>query len=59
LYHRVGRDGNADGRGPDITLNWGSFVGCAERAVYVADNLNRCIVRVTLACEAEQTCRVP
>jgi len=56
---RFGRYGNADSRGPEITFNWGSFVGCAERAVYVADNLNRRIVRVELAYAAEETCRVP
>jgi DNA-binding beta-propeller fold protein YncE len=54
-----GRYGNCDtGRNPAegrITLNWGAFVGCTRDAVYVADNLNRRIVRVVRRYEAEVT----
>ena len=53
-----GRYGNADCRGPEITLNWGSFVGCSNKAVYVCDNLNRRIVRVGLDYAAAETCAV-
>jgi DNA-binding beta-propeller fold protein YncE len=51
-----GRYGNADCRGPEITFNWGSFVGVSEQAVYICDNLNRRIVRVKLGYAVEKTC---
>ncbi len=54
-----GRYGNADSRGPEITFNWGSFVGVSRKAVYVCDNLNRRVVRVTLGHAAQDTCRIP
>jgi DNA-binding beta-propeller fold protein YncE len=53
-----GRYGNADDTEPGIPLNWGSFVGWSPKAVYVCDNLNRRIVRVTLGHAAEKTCPV-
>jgi hypothetical protein len=48
-----------DSTGPEITLNWGSFVGATDEAVYVCDNLNRRIVRVRLGYEAEGSCPIP
>lgn len=54
---RFGRYGNPDCQGPEIALNWPAYVGCTREAVYVCDNLNRRIVRVTLGYAATAECR--
>jgi len=64
---RFGRYGNADSRGPgqdsliktpDIPLGWPEAVGVSQKAVYVADVLNRRIVRLRKTYAAERTCRI-
>ena len=56
---RFGEYGNADTQGPGIHLNWGAFVACTPDAVYVADNLNRRIVRVVAEHAATASAAVP
>ena len=64
---RFGRYGNADSRGagerspvrtPAIPLGWPEAVGVSEKAIYVADVLNRRIVRLKKTFAAEETCRI-
>jgi len=64
---RFGRYGNADSRGPgqdspiktpDIPLGWPEAVGVSNKAVYIADVLNRRIVRLLKTYAAEKTCRI-
>ncbi len=61
---RFGHYGNADSRGPgedspikkpEIPLGWPEAVGVSRRAVYVADVLNRRIVRLKKTYAAEET----
>ena len=58
-----GKYGNQDSRGrgsavprPDIPLAWPLTVAVSETHAYVADTLNRRVVKVKLAWAAEQTC---
>jgi hypothetical protein len=61
-----GKYGNEDSGGPDarikkpeIPLAWPSYVAVSDRWAYVADTVNRRIVRVKLAYAAEATCAAP
>jgi len=61
-----GKYGNEDSGGPnarikkpDIPLAWPVYVAASDRWAYVADTVNRRIVRVKLAYGAEATCAVP
>jgi hypothetical protein len=61
-----GKYGNEDSGGPgarvktpDIPLAWPSYVAVSDRWAYVADTVNRRVVRVKLAYAAEATCAVP
>jgi len=62
-----GQYGNADSRGvdadslvkkPDIPFGWPEAVGVSNKAVYVADVLNRRIVRLLKQYAAEEFCEV-
>ena len=64
---RFGHYGNADSRGPgqgspiktpEIPLGWPEAVGVSNKAVYVADVLNRRIVRLRKTYAAEKRCRI-
>jgi hypothetical protein len=61
-----GKYGNEDSGGPgarvkkpDIPLAWPTYVVVSDRWAYVADTVNRRVVRVKLAYAAEATCAVP
>jgi outer membrane protein assembly factor BamB len=61
-----GKYGNEDSGGPKaavkkpaIPLAWPVYVTTSERFAYVADTVNRRVVRVKLAYEAEASCSVP
>jgi DNA-binding beta-propeller fold protein YncE len=61
-----GQYGNEDSGGPDarvkkpdIPLAWPTYVAVSDRWAYVADTVNRRVVRVKLAYAAEETCAVP
>ncbi len=61
-----GKYGNEDSGGPkalvqkpDIPLAWPTYVAVSDRWAYVADTVNRRVVRVKLAYAAEETCPVP
>jgi hypothetical protein len=61
-----GRYGNEDSGGPaarvkkpDVPLAWPTYVGVSDRHAYVADTVNRRVVRVKLAYAAEETCATP
>ncbi len=58
-----GKYGNEDSGGPgsriktpDIPLAWPSYVAVSDRYAYVADTINRRVVRVRLAYAAEASC---
>ena len=59
-----GKYGNEDSgpgalvKKPDIPLAWPTSVVAPDRWVYVSDKVNRRVVRVKLACAAEETCPV-
>jgi hypothetical protein len=62
-----GRYGNSDSRGPgkdslvrtpDVPLGWPEAVGVSEKAIYVADVLNRRIVRLLKKYAAEEAAEV-
>ncbi len=64
---RFGHYGNADSRGPgkegsiktpEIPLGWPEAVGASHKAIYVADVLNRRIVRLKKTFAAEEACPV-
>jgi hypothetical protein len=42
-----------------VPLAWPTYVGVSDRYAYVADTVNRRVVRVKLAYAAEATCAVP
>ena len=44
---------------PDVPLAWPTYVGVSDHWAYVADTVNRRVVRVKLAYAAEETCAVP
>ena len=44
---------------PEIPLAWPSYVAVSDRWAYVADTINRRVVRVKLAYAAEMTCAAP
>jgi DNA-binding beta-propeller fold protein YncE len=61
-----GKYGNEDSGGPgakvkkpDIPLAWPVYVAVSDRRAYVADTINRRVVRVKLGAAAEETCGVP
>jgi outer membrane protein assembly factor BamB len=61
-----GKYGNEDSGGPkarvktpDIPLAWPTYVAVSDRWAYVADTVNRRVVRVRLKYAAEETCAVP
>jgi len=59
LITRFGRYGNIDSTGAaGIPLGWPEAVGVSKKAVYVADVLNRRIVRARKTYAAEATCTV-
>src|SRR5207302_11362390 len=60
-----GQYGNEDSGGPNarikkpaIPLAWPVYVAASDRWAYVADTVNRRVVRVRLRGEAEETCAV-
>lgn len=61
-----GKYGNEDSggpaarvKGPDIPLAWPIYVAVSDRFAYVADTINRRVVRVKLAYAAEAACVAP
>jgi outer membrane protein assembly factor BamB len=61
-----GKYGNEDSGGPDarvkkpdIPLAWPTYVAVSDRWAYVADTVNRRVVRVKLGAAAEATCALP
>ena len=44
---------------PDIPLAWPIYVAVSDRWAYVADTVNRRVVRVKLGYAAEATCKLP
>jgi outer membrane protein assembly factor BamB len=61
-----GKYGNEDSGGPrarvkkpEIPLAWPTYVAVSDRWAYVADTVNRRVVRVKLAYAAEEMCAVP
>lgn len=61
-----GQYGNEDSGGPnaqvkkaDIPLAWPVYVAASDRFAYVADTVNRRVVRVKLGYAADETCNVP
>jgi hypothetical protein len=61
-----GKYGNEDSGGPaakvtkpDIPLAWPSYVAVSDRWAYVADTVNRRVVRVKLGAAAEASCPLP
>jgi outer membrane protein assembly factor BamB len=61
-----GKYGNEDSGGPgarvkkpDIPLAWPSYVAVSDRYAYIADTVNRRVVRVKLTYAAEETCAAP
>jgi hypothetical protein len=60
-----GKYGNEDSgpgarvKKPDIPLAWPTYVAVSDRWAYVADTVNRRVVRVSLNYAAEQTCALP
>ena len=61
-----GKYGNEDSGGPnapvkkpDIPLAWPTYVAVSDRWAYVADTVNRRVVRVKLNYAAEETCSAP
>jgi hypothetical protein len=60
-----GKYGNEDSGGPnakvkkpDIPLAWPTYVGVSDQWAYVADTVNRRVVRVRLKYAADETCEV-
>lgn len=61
-----GKYGNEDSGGPrarvqkpDIPLAWPVYVAVSDRRAYVADTVNRRVVRVKLGAAAEAVCGIP
>lgn len=60
-----GKYGNEDSgpdrrvKTPDIPLAWPVYVAVSDRWAYIADTVNRRVVRVRLAYATEATCKVP
>jgi DNA-binding beta-propeller fold protein YncE len=61
-----GKYGNEDSGGPtarvktpEIPLAWPTYVAVSDRWAYVADTVNRRVVRVALKYAADETCAVP
>jgi hypothetical protein len=54
-----GRYGNEDSPGARIPLAWPTYVVVSDRAAYVADTVNRRVVRVNLGFAADAACDVP
>jgi outer membrane protein assembly factor BamB len=50
---------NASVKKPEIPLAWPTYVAVSDHRAYVADTVNRRVVRVKLAALAEETCKVP
>jgi hypothetical protein len=65
LIATFGRYGNQDSGGEngkvkkaDIPLAWPSYVAVSDTHAYVADTVNRRVVKVKLGAQAEETCEV-
>ena len=61
-----GKYGNEDSGGPDarvkkpdIPLAWPVYVAVSDRYAYVADTVNRRVVRIKLGAAAEATAAIP
>jgi hypothetical protein len=61
-----GKYGNEDSGGPgakvmkpDIPFAWPVYVAVSDTHAYVADTVNRRVVRVKLGAAAEATCAIP
>ena len=61
-----GSYGNEDSGGPqakvqkpEIPLAWPTYVAVSDRYAYVADTVNRRVVRVKLGYAVEETCSLP
>ncbi|MCS7047526.1 MAG: hypothetical protein NZO58_14310, partial [Gemmataceae bacterium] len=46
-------------KGPEIPLAWPTYVAASDQYAYVADTVNRRVVRVRLTYAARATCAVP
>ena len=55
----VGTYGNPDADGSDVPLWWPHAVSVGDQALFIADRLNRRVVRVELAYRAEATASIP
>jgi hypothetical protein len=44
---------------PTIPLAWPTYVAVSDRHAYIADTVNRRVVRVRLNYAAEETCAAP
>jgi outer membrane protein assembly factor BamB len=55
---RFGKYGNEDSSGPGIPLAWPTYVAVSDKWAYVADTVNRRVVRVKLGYAAEAECVV-
>ena len=53
-----GTYGNPDSGGPGIPLAWPVYVTVSDTHAYVADTVNRRVVKVRLGARAEATCEV-
>jgi DNA-binding beta-propeller fold protein YncE len=53
-----GKYGNEDAKPAGIPLAWPTYVAASDRYAYIADTVNRRVVRVKLAYAAEATCSV-
>ena len=61
-----GKYGNEDSGGPnarvkkpEIPLAWPTYVAVSDQWAYVADTVNRRVVRVKLGYVAEEKCAIP
>jgi outer membrane protein assembly factor BamB len=54
-----GKYGNEDAKGDTIPLAWPTYVAVSDRFAYIADTVNRRVVRVKLGYQAEATCGAP
>jgi len=62
---RFGKYGNEDSGGPaarvkkpEIPLAWPTYVAVSDRYAYVADTVNRRVVRVKLGYQTDATCAI-
>jgi len=62
----IGEYGNEESGGPQARINrpaiplaWPTYVGVSDRFAYIADTVNRRVVRVKLNYAAEASCETP